>query len=47
MLEKMDKENVAYIYRLALYNENEYASPDRDDIIVYNDEVPYNAAWLK
>jgi hypothetical protein len=40
----LDKEESSYIFNLEVFYENEYASPDRDDIIIYNDEVSYNAA---
>ena len=42
--EKLGKEQDAYIYHLYLYNKNEYDGPDRDDIVLYNDEVTYMAA---
>lgn len=42
--EKLDKEQNSYIFSLKIYYEPEYASPDRDDIILYNDEGAYIAA---
>lgn len=42
--QKLDKEKSSHIFSFKVYDEDEYASPDRDDIILYNDEVSYNAA---
>jgi len=42
--EKLGKAQDPYIYHLYLYNENEYANLDRDDIVIYNDEVATQAA---
>ncbi len=42
--QKLDKDKVPYIFNIEVFNTNEYARPDRDDIILYNDELIYNAA---
>ena len=41
---KFDKEEMSYIYTLEVFYDREYASPDRDDIIIYSDDVTSQAA---
>jgi len=41
---KLDSEKLSYIFNMEVFNENEEAHPDKDDIILYTDEVSYKAA---
>ena len=41
---KFGKEKGAYIFNLEVFNENEFAYPDSNDIILYSDDVVTNAA---
>jgi len=41
---KLGKEKLPSIFTMKVYDENERVSPDRDDIILYSDEVAYKAA---
>jgi len=42
--EKLCKEKASYVYHIKLYDENEEVYIEKDAIILYNDEVSYNAA---